>query len=255
MSKAADTFDDEPAGLGHNNPPRSEILAETHASVVAEIVELSKAYSKAPTVISTDEQKAKLGEIIVPLGKLWAKLEGLRKTEKQPFLDAGREIDNWFGNHTQSVDSMKVELTKRATEYDKLLVKRENDRIAEERRKADLLAEQEREKAKSAAASGDLHASAEADQAAEAAQAAAQAVSEPAKAADLTRVRGGGGVVGTSRQSWVGEIVDIDKLDVVKLRPYLKREDLQKALNAYVRTGGRECEGAKIELDTKAVFR
>ncbi|MBN9441137.1 hypothetical protein [Bosea sp. (in: a-proteobacteria)] len=248
---------DEPlVGIGHNKPPISEVLAEAYSDLIKEVDVLQKRYEKAPATVGSLDQKAVLGEIIVPLGKLATRLDDLRKKENEPHLAAQRETNNWFNSFIDDLKAMKKSLEDRATAYDQKLLDMERERREQERQRAEDEEARQRKIASDAAAGGDLAASAEADEKADEAGRAAETLDgAPAtRAADITRVRSGS-IVGSSRTEWKGEIVDIDKLDVVKLRPYLKREDLQKALNTYVRTGGRECAGATIKEVSKASFR
>ena len=69
---------------------------------------------------------------------------------------------------------------------------------------------------------------------------------ENATTAELSTVRGTQAVSGL-RTRWVAEITDKQKLDLEKLRPYLRLEHLQTALNGYMAAGGREITGAVIE--------
>ncbi|WP_377818074.1 hypothetical protein [Bosea massiliensis] len=209
----------------------------------------------APAVVSTPEHKAQIGELVVPMARLMKRLDDTRAEAVRPHLQAQRETNGWFNDHATRISTLKTELEARATAYDRAVIENERKRREEEAAKALEEEKRQTELAALAAANGDLAGSAAADEKAEQAAIAAASLEGPApKAADVTRVRSGG-VVGSSRTEWKGEIIDIDNLDVVKLRPYLKRDDLQKALNAYVRTGGRECAGAVIKEDVKASFR
>lgn len=74
-----------------------------------------------------------------------------------------------------------------------------------------------------------------------------------ASAANLVRVRGEQSL-STARTEWVGTVVDRSALDKAALWPHLKAEDLQHALNAWVRANpGQRMPGAYIREETKAV--
>ena len=71
----------------------------------------------------------------------------------------------------------------------------------------------------------------------------------------LANARGVSGAVATLRTRWVGEIVDMQAIDLNLLKRFLRPEDLQKALNAFVSSGGRELAGAKIYEKTESTIR
>lgn len=248
-------LEDPIAGVGHNKPPLNEVLADEHRDLIKQIDELLTKAVTAPAVVASPEHKSSIGELVVPMARLIKKLDDTRAEAVRPHLQAQRETNGWFNDHAARISRVKTDLEGRATAYDNKVLEEERQRREQELARAREEEERQATAAREAAASGDLAAAAAADEKAEEASFAAAALEGPApKAADVTRVRSGG-VTSSSRTEWKGEITDIDKLDVLKLRPYLKRADLEKALNAYVRTGGRECAGAVIKEETKASFR
>lgn len=77
-----------------------------------------------------------------------------------------------------------------------------------------------------------------------------------ASAADLARTRGDQGSLSTIRTEWVGTITNREKLDKEALWAHLKLEDIQIALNAWVKANpGKEMLGAFIRQETKAITR
>ena len=90
----------------------------------------------------------------------------------------------------------------------------------------------------------------EAEENARRAEAAARA-----KSADLTRVRSASGAVATTRTSWAFDITDLDAIPLDKIRPYLARDAIEKALRTAVRFGARDIAGVRIFQDDKATFR
>lgn len=75
-------------------------------------------------------------------------------------------------------------------------------------------------------------------------------------AAELSRVRGMEGSVATVQTFWVGDVVDREKLDKSALWPHLKEEDIQIALNSWVKANpGKMMPGAFIREENKAVVR
>lgn len=75
-------------------------------------------------------------------------------------------------------------------------------------------------------------------------------------AAELSRVRGLEGSVATVSTMWVGDVIDREALDKAALWPHLKAEDIQIALNSWVKANpGQQMPGAFIREETKAVVR
>jgi hypothetical protein len=73
-------------------------------------------------------------------------------------------------------------------------------------------------------------------------------------------VRGSYGSRGGLSTRWVGVITDRDQLDLNALRPYFSNDDLQKALNGFVKANckgqtGATLRGADIKEQTSAVVR
>ena len=93
----------------------------------------------------------------------------------------------------------------------------------------------------------------EANRAAQEAQDAARAAE--ANNAELSRNRGEHGAVASLRTTWTGEIADTHTLDLEVLRPFFSMDALQKAVNGFVRQGGRELKGARIFEQTHSVVR
>lgn len=141
-------------------------------------------------------------------------------------------------------------------------------RASREREAADERAKAEREKAKEAKtevalSKGDLsdaskevrtqtalakHADADAGRASRAAN---------AKLSTISGIRGDHGGQSSLSTRMVGTIVDRDKLDKVKLWPFIKDEHLQAALDAYVRVhkDKRPLNGAVIAEESATAFR
>ena len=57
------------------------------------------------------------------------------------------------------------------------------------------------------------------------------------------------------RRVWVGEIVDLDAVDLEALRPYLDKSALEKAVRGAVRAGARKIAGVDIFEQASAVVR
>ena len=84
---------------------------------------------------------------------------------------------------------------------------------------------------------------------------AAKAVN--AKVSEMSGVRGDFGGQSSLRTVWVGDIINIDKVDLETLRPFLAVADVQKAVNAFVKVNKdtRRLRGVKIYETTDNVIR
>lgn len=124
-------LDEEKAGIGHNKGPVFD--TEVVEAFAAEATEIADAASEWGGIEITTETKA--GELKDFLDTARAKLKEIeerRKAEKQPFLDAGREIDAAFKKITGVIE--------RAGKIAKAPLEaylREQQRIADEKRRAE----------------------------------------------------------------------------------------------------------------------
>jgi len=64
--------------------------------------------------------------------------------------------------------------------------------------------------------------------------------------AELSRVRGEYGAVASLHREWTFGDLDRNALDLETLRPYFAVADLEKAVRAFIRAGGRSCRGVRI---------
>ena len=186
--------------------------------------------------------------------KLWKAVDGERAETKKPFLDASNEVQAFYAVFLDRLKRIGDIFQAVGDDY-----QREQARL--ERAKAEIAAQAARaeeqrqlEIARAAATpAAEIKANAKADAASDRAFAAEAVVAT--KAADLVRTRTGSGLVASARETWIGTIVDFEALDLAALRPYIKREAIEAALNQAVRMGVRSLTGADIRKDTKAAFR
>lgn len=77
-----------------------------------------------------------------------------------------------------------------------------------------------------------------------------------ASAADLARTRGDQGSLSTIRTEWVGTVTNREIIDRTALWAHLKLEDIQIALNAWVKANpGKQMPGAFIREETRGITR
>lgn len=114
-----------PAGIGHNMPPEG---FETVQALALQEIELGERYLKEP--ITTHEQANQLGVWATTVTKLATDAERQRKAEKEPHLEAGRQVDaKW----NPLIDELKA-LAKRIKSHLDGWMK-EQDRLEQERQR------------------------------------------------------------------------------------------------------------------------
>ncbi len=76
-----------------------------------------------------------------------------------------------------------------------------------------------------------------------------------APAAELVRTQTDSGMTMSAKTPWDFEITDYDKIPLDNLRPYFKRDDVEKALRFAVRQGARQIPGVRVFAVTKATWK
>lgn len=242
---------------GHNQPPLAAILLDRYAEILREADVIDNRANSLPKTVSDDIGLGRLGDVVKDARKLVKRIDTKRGEEVEPHLTAQRETNAFFKVFTERLDVIVRGLEQRATDYNNAKAAEER-RIREEQARRAREEEDRQRQAAEAAAARNRHGAAlkHEDRAEEAAERARRAESAAqASAADLTRVRSGSGTVATTRTEWKFEVEDIDKVPLEKLRPYLPRADLEKAIRSFVRVGGRDLAGVRIFQDNKATFR
>lgn len=255
-------MENEIAPLGHNNPPSDEELLREHLLEVTtkgrgRYDELLLAVSRMPKECTTEEEAGKFADMVKLLKACEKDFESTRVNQKEPYLKLERAVDGFFKAYTEKLGNA-AKLAKAPIDA---YLKRKAD---EERRQREETARQAREEATrleqeaQAQAAASMPAMAEEtlteaaiqDEVAAKAEKAAEA-----KPAELSRTRSGYGSVASLRTTWVGEITDRDKLDKAALWNLIPTDVLQKAVNAYVKMGGRSLAGANIFEKSEAQIR
>lgn len=250
------------ATIGHNNPPSDqEIVRESLETRTEDLRarhdELLAAVDRMPSSCDDDETAGKFGDMIKLITACAKSLEAKRVDEKEPYLTLSRVVDGFFKRYTDNLASAKIKVSRPL----EVFLKRKED---ERRRAAAEEAARQRAEAERVAAEAAALAAAKMNDLAnqtmnEAIRIDEQAIKSEklaeAKPSELARTRGDYGSLATLRTVWVGEIIDRDSLDRDSLWPYIPAEALQKAVNAFVRAGGRELRGAKIFEQSSAQVR
>lgn len=244
-------------GDNSGNVPLREILAETHAAIAAQVDELHELAAGAPKAIRGEDDLGLIGDIVKQAVAVTKNIEASRVAAKEPYLKAGREVDAFFKLLVERITAIEKPLRQMATDY-------QREKAAEERRRLEEKARQQREEetrqreiARQAEEANRRAAASKAETAAglAAARAAENESAAAAPAAELTRHRSAGGTIITTETRWTFEIVDLDAVPLERIRPYLTRADIEKAVRSFVRVGGRELPGVRIYPDETAAFR
>lgn len=244
--------------MGDNLPPSDLEIAKSRLDERER--ELRKGLASVtkdplPEIIQDDVTAGKAAERLKSLRMIRKDAEAAHSQVKAPYLECGRAIDAWKNNMLALIATHEATASKPLNDF---LARKE----AAERARQQELARIEREKAEAlAAAAAKHHEAGIADTASELMNAAVESEAYAnrvdigvmhARPADLAKARTG--FASASRKmAWVGRIDNLAALDLEKLRPYLKPEALQVALNAYVKNGGRECAGAVIREEVSGL--
>lgn len=282
---------------GHNEAPDygkqiSEALARDNAELVRNVEDLIAEADRQPTVVNDDETMGQVADVARRLRDLTQRIDGIRKVEKEPHLRAEQAVDGFFFGLFSRV--MRRNNTDNMGAFDRLqkVVDDYNQRkLAEERRRraeAERLASEARQKAVRAAQEArrlqaeseaaaarsrkpenvEAHMEQAAGHASTAALATAQAQvardrhvdareESQAKPADMVRQRTEGGAMVTAARVPYIEITDPAALDAKALWPYIKHDEMLRAVKEWAKvTQHRQpMAGAIIEMRNKTVIR
>lgn len=248
--------------IGHNlPPPLKEILAENYAHFATEIEAIAERANAAPKTVRNDDDLDAVGVIVKDAKAMLKRVDGARKVEKEPFFQAGREVDGFFKAMTERLDRIASALEARATEYQRAKAAEARRKAEEEARKLREAEEAARRKAEEAAAAGRERtadkAEVKADTLAEKA-AEAERMAE-ASAADLARTRGASGTLASAKTVLKVRIADLAAVQqsMGPLGPYMDSDAIQKAANNWLRftKGAGSIPGLEVYEDVKATFR
>lgn len=237
------------AQIGHNLPPTdAEILqdklTENSKSDLAEMKTLLAV--EIPEKIN-DEAEAKKAEMFVDRVKgLKKSFDGTHKKEKAPYLEMGRVVDSFFKDRIKELDALIDRANAPRTVFLNAKAEAERKRIFEAAEKARREAEAIAEQAK---------AHEDADIKDTANELIDVAIATEQKADHLTKYAvesKSSKLVGGLIVRWVGEIQDMGAVDLEKLRQYFTDDQIQTAVNKYVRDGGRDLAGVKIYQKSEA---
>ena len=262
-------------------------LETTTAATLAKAREL-------PSELANEADRAAFGDIIRELRDTSKRAESHREAEKNPYLRAGQAVDGFFNAMKDRLGKAIDVLQFRLNAYQRKLaeaerVKREQEaaeaqrkanearraaedearRLAELQRQQELAeqkaAESTRPKVQQAAevTARDVRGQegrtdaliAQADQLQRAADHAQERTQ--ATTADLVRQRTGAGAVITARTIRIVKVDNFDLLPLERLRPYIKRDELERAVKAWAKVEGDSASmpGVRIYDEDAAMVR
>ncbi|MDR6431256.1 hypothetical protein [Brucella pseudogrignonensis] len=246
----------ERAVIGGNNPPIKEALADQYKELVSLIDPIAERANAHPRKIESDDDLGPLGEIVLDAKALSKRIEAARKTEKDPFVKGGKEVDQFFHPLTDRLDRIVDVFENEATKYQRAKAEAERRRAADEAAK--LRAEEDRKLREAETAKRDSTVERKKDEAADLNSQAADADRRAdASAAELTKVRTDNGVTASAKTKWAFRIVDLAAIDLNSLRDFFRVEDIEKAIRSKVaiHKGNAKIEGVDVFEDVKATFR
>jgi hypothetical protein len=221
------------------------------------ITELEDACKEAPNVLEDDEDLAAITRLATSIIALSKKIETSRKEQVQPFLDAESTVNDFLKRELPNrLAALKSNLETISTAYQRKKAKREQDRREAEAAAARKLVDEAAAKVAAAVKTGDVQAATaavkQADSLTTFANKATAAAAAPVNSmAKVTTDAGSASLV----DNWTFDELDLDKIDLIALRPFFPRAAVEQAMRAFIKSGRREIVGARIFNDNKSRFR
>lgn len=247
------------ATLGHNNPPNDiEIVAQRLTDKEAVLRTNMMNFMAAPEVIADEQEAGRVTDAMKFVAHVTRKVADIHKSIKEPYLECGRACDGWKKRMEGELEIVK-------SSYAKPLNTFLEKKAAEERARQIEAARIERERAEALAAEAAAHEQAgiteTANELMEAAvdiEIMAERMEEKihtATPAQLAKSRSMFGATASQKLIWTGEIMNISAVDLNQLRSHFTLDAIQKAVNAFVRDGGRKLDGVSIEQKSQLSVR
>lgn len=244
--------------IGHNEPPSElellpERLKDETREIHATVTGLQARVELLPKTIDDERMAGTVSDLVKEIMTAAKQYEEKRKTIKEPYAKCAKAVDDFFRPTGFLLETLRARGLKVLDQYSRKKAQEEAERQAE-------IARLQREEAeRQAAAAKKLEEAGLAEHAEVQMKSAIKAEAEAIKTesqtvAQLSTVRAANSMSGL-RKRMVATITNKDELDLEKLRPYLKLDHLQVALNAYMASGGREIAGATIKEDYTTTVR
>jgi hypothetical protein len=243
-------------GIGHNRPPVEKQgvadfndAIDKHADLRQKILDLIGSAERA--FVDDEESAGRAAELIRQMGAAEKIVDEERKKVKEPYLTAGRRIDETARTLIHRLSQAKVEVRRMTEDF---MRKREAE-LAAERRRIEDQQRRDREAAERAAAAEIENAAAEGRApVAEIVEAPIAVAARPVEQAK-NEVRSDFGSTVSTRRVKVAVITDWAKaFKAVKSVPKVQ-DAIQTAVNALVRAGQTDIPGVEVKEDTSLTVR
>lgn len=247
--------------IGHNLPPLPELLKEEAEALAKRRDELLAAVTRVPETIEDEATSGRVTDLVKLMIRCRQQAKKDHDERKAPFLLAGKQIDAAYATIIDPLARAQIQLEDRQTAYQRRKAEAERRAREEEARRQAAEAERLRREAEEAAAAleteDDLEAALAAEEEAQqrAAEAEERARAAAAPVAELSRSRGEYGSVSSLQTYWEFDRLDRNTIDLNTLRPYLPLDAIEKAIRAFIRSGGRELKGCRIFQNSKSRTR
>lgn len=247
-----------PAGIGHNAGTLADQLKIEFEDILFEVDTLANKANAAKAFadehgLDSDDDIIPLVEVGKEATKLGSSLDRRKLDRTKPLRDDVETINTFFKTIITRVDRIKQAFAEKVGEYDKAKKERERREAAA---RAKLAAEEaERKMLEAESASNSVLGDVLLDEAVKAEQ-ESQMATNAAIHAGTGPTRTDAGTVSSSTK-WTFDIVDAEKIEIEKLRPYFTIPDLEKAIRAHVRMhrDTRPLAGVRIYPEAKTSFR
>ena len=236
----------------HNNPPDPipeptpidlmvAELRRANEDLIARAMALLKAGERFPNTIDDRDTSAKATTFSTQLKALLDTADARRKEKGREIREFIAACDGFFASEiTGKLDELRAKVREANQDYldREDAAQRERDRLEREesRKRAEALAAEAAAKLEAAKTDQEVAVAMQTSAAAEQATATVQA--RDAAPPPSTSVKAASGARAGLSKITRGFIVDRDKIDWSKLAPHLKADDIQKAVNAWVKAQG-----------------
>lgn len=227
------------------------------AHVEKAVAELETEFAAIPSVFEDEEDLAQATALAGKLIKAAKRCEDIRAEQNRPFLDATSLLNAHFKHDLQArCNTKKVALETLSTAFQRKKAAREQIAREAAAAVARKQAEEAAAKVTEAVKAGDVPAATvaikQADSLTAFANKASAAAAAPISSMGLVKTEAG---AASLIDNWTFEDLDLDKVDMIALRPFFPRAAVEQALRAFIKSGRREIAGARIFNDNKTRFR
>ena len=238
----------------HNNPPTDlELLKEEvllrHIDVVQEADKYIALATKIPPTFGNDEEANFVSDFIKKVKKCTKALEKSRKEEKEPYLRKGDYVYGIFSEIITKLNLAADRANIPLTGY--LNKKAYEEQKAREAEFAALNAEREKalaEVQKMVTQAPQMHTFMEAVDHLNTVSHVAEVAQKAAEAPIAAMAQAQGTISQAALvKTWQGKLVNLETLDLNKLRLFISRGALEDAITRFVKNGGRQCDGVEIK--------